>query len=139
MHAWSSDGIYSIRVKLKDEFGLESGWLNPFLVKIDGTPPTLEVMKPKQGFLYILDKQVSPCFATIMFGKITVEVNSVDNTSGISHVQFFIDDVLKATITTSPYSWMWTEKSFFRYILQVTAYDLAGNNASKQILVWKFF
>ena len=139
MHAWSSEGIYSIRVKLKDEFGAESGWSNPFLVKIDGTPPTLEVMKPKQGFLYILDKQVSPCFATILFGKITIEVNSVDNTSGISYVQFFIDDVLKATITTSPYSWMWTEKSFFRHTLQVTAYDFAGNNASKQISVWKFF
>jgi outer membrane protein assembly factor BamB len=139
MHAWSNEGIYSIRVKLKDEFGNESEWSEPFLIYIDGTPPTLEIMKPQQGSLYILNKWLSPCFATIVIGKITVEVNSADNTSGMSHVQFFIDDVLKANVTVLPYNWLWAEKVFFKHTIHVTAYDVAGNTACTQIEVWKFF
>ena len=139
IHAWISEGIYCVRVKLRDEFGAESEWSVPFLVYIDGTPPTLEIVTPQQGFLYIMGKQVRQSFSTIVFGRIPVEVVSVDNTSGVSRVLFFVDDDLKENLTNMPYTWMWRQRSFFRHVLSVTAYDLAGNFASTQMDVWKFF
>lgn len=33
-HSWSQLGVYEIRVLLKDEFGLESNWSNPFLFNV---------------------------------------------------------------------------------------------------------
>jgi outer membrane protein assembly factor BamB len=139
MHAWANEGIYSVRVKFRDEHGAESEWSDPFLVYIDGTPPTLEIVTPQQGFLYIFGKQVRPSFSTVVFGRIPVEVLSVDNTSGVSYVQFFIDGALKKNLSTSPYTWVWRQPSFSRHILNVTAYDHAGNFASTQMDVWKFF
>ena len=108
-HAWSDEGSFSIRVKLKDEYGAESEWSEAFKIIIDGTPPVLEIIKPKKGFLYLWDKPVLPLFiTTLVIGSITVEVSAVDNGSGMSHVEFYLDDVLKATDNTSEnntYSW----------------------------------
>ena len=54
------------------------------------------------------------------------------------NVEFYIDDVLKANITSEPYSWTWTDKTFGRHTIKVVAYDDEGNSASDEIKVWKF-
>ncbi len=59
-HAWSDEGSFSIRVKLKDEYGAESEWSETVKIIIDGAPPVLEIIKPKKGFLYLWDKPVLP-------------------------------------------------------------------------------
>jgi len=141
-HAWSNEGIYTIRVKLKDDSGAESEWSDAFKIIIDGTPPVLEIIKPKKGFLYIWDKPVLPLFFTTMvIGTITVEVSAVDNGSGMSHVEFYIDDVLHTkddTAVNNTYSFRWDERvPLFSYLLGAKAYDLAGNFASVELRVWK--
>ena len=35
-HAWTEEGVYSLKVKAKDEYGLESSWSEPFTVTISG-------------------------------------------------------------------------------------------------------
>jgi hypothetical protein len=76
-----------------------------------------------------------------VMGRLTVEVRAVDNFSGVSHVDFSLDDRLMITDDTAQnntYSWEWVERGFFfPYHLKATAYDRAGNSASKQIIVWK--
>jgi hypothetical protein len=140
-HAWSNEGSFSIRVKVKDEYGAESEWSETFSIIIDGAAPFLEFIKPKPNFLYMWDKHVCRFFGTLVVGEITVEVYAVDNCSGISHVDIYLDDVLKATDYTDEnniYSWLWVERgNFFPYLLKVIAYDLVGNSVSKQIRVWK--
>jgi Bacterial Ig domain len=78
-----------------------------------------------------------------VFGPITVEVYAIDNGSGMSHVEFYLDGDLQATDDTgqnNTYSWTWDERvSLFPYLLGVKAYDLAGNSASIQMRVWKIF
>ena len=58
----------------------------------------------------------------------------------IDKVEFYIDGVLKATVTSEPYSWMWDEKTpfSFKHTIKVIAYD-EENSASDLIEVWKFF
>lgn len=138
-HAWTHDGQYIVKVKCKDESGQESAWSVPFLVKIDGTAPNLEIFKPQERSFYILNTRLSPFIATVVLGKILIEGLAVDSTSGISYVQFFIDDILQKNITKSPYQWLWTKRTFFKHNITLTAYDFVGNNASAYLTVWKFF
>lgn len=138
-HMWLNEGIYRIRVKLKDKYGEESEWLEGFLICIDGTSPDVELLKPQQDSLYIFNKWIKSWPVTTIFGKITLEVEVFDNMSGMSYVHFYIDNNLKANITTQPYEWIWEKRVFFLHTIQVTAFDIAGNNASKQLLVLKFF
>jgi outer membrane protein assembly factor BamB len=63
-HAWSDEGIFAIRVKLKDAYGAEGEWSDAFTIIIDGTAPVLQFIKPKQGFMYLFDKPVLPILIT---------------------------------------------------------------------------
>jgi hypothetical protein len=108
---------------------------------------TLYFIKPKNRDLYIGDRLVPLQISkkTLVIGKITVEVYAIDNptgnTTGISHVEFYIDNRLVGNADTgvnNTYSWIWDERGyFFPYILGAKAYDLVGNSASIQMRVWK--
>lgn len=147
-HAWSEDGVYEIRVKLKDDQGAESDWSEVFQIIIDGTPPSIQILKPKKGFFYLWDKPIGPqphehiFFTTLIIGPITVVVSAVDSGSGVSLVEFYVDDELKGkdfTGENNTYSWRWDERvPLFPYILKVTAYDYTNNFASMSLRVWKF-
>jgi hypothetical protein len=79
-------------------------------------------------------------FTTLLIGKIPVIANASDNQSGIQKVEFYVDDDLKETVTTVPYSWTWSDRgNFFPYILRVDAYDNAGNKNSDELKLWKIF
>ena len=41
LHAWSEQGIYTIKAKLKDSHGAESNWSEPFIIEI--SQPDIEV------------------------------------------------------------------------------------------------
>lgn len=138
-HVWANEGWYSIRVKLRDDAGAEGEWSDPLLVCIDGTAPTLTMTKPQQGSLYICDKWRIACPATIVCGKLTVLVETIDELSGLAYVHFFVDAELEENRSALPYSWKWTERSFSRHTLNVTSYDHAGNKACMTLSVWKFF
>ena len=99
----------------------------------DTTPPTVTITSPKEGFLYFRNRMITPFFTTMIIGKIEIEVDAFDNESGIDRVEFYIDNVLKETLTSEPYSWMWDEMTFFKHTIKVIAYDKAGNTASDEI------
>lgn len=104
----------------------------------DTTPPRVEILKPMNA-LYINNNKVLSLPITVVFGSIEVEVQAVDNKSGINRVEFYVDNELRKTDTISPYSWTWREQAFFKHSLKVIVYDNAGNNATVAIPLWKFF
>ena len=115
-----------------------------FATQSEPTPPTIEITKPKVGYLYLNDKEIMKRIifdTTLIFGKITIEVNASDINSGINRVDFFIDDTLKETVNTTPYCWLWTEISFplEPRTIKVVAYDNEGNSTTDEIFVKKFF
>ena len=146
-HAWSDEGVYDIRVKLKDDVGAESEWSEVFTILIDGTPPTVQIIKPQKGFLYFGDSPIGRIrifFITVVIGSITVVVSAVDeNGSGMSRVEFYLDNVLQHSDDTGEngtYSWLWDEhSSLFPYELGVTAFDVVNNSVSLSLRVWKIF
>ncbi len=142
-HGWIETGIYEIRVKVKDEYGLETGWSDPFIIVIEDELPYVKIVTPDKRTFYLNFKDrivlKIPCLTTIIIGKIDIEVDTSDEISGICKVEFYIDDELKYNISAESYNWTWDERAFFRHKITVTAYDRAGNYDSAEIKVRKFF
>jgi hypothetical protein len=109
----------------------------------DITPPSIQITKPEKA-IYIKNYRILPFFTPFIIGDIDIKVNASDTESGMDRVEFYIDDNLKATDTTTPYIWFWDEKTFLRLLrhrntIRIVAYDNAGNNNSEEILVRRFF
>ena len=80
----------------------------------DTTPPTTSMTAPAEG-------------ATVS-GTTTVTASASDNVS-VTKVEFYLDNVLQSTDTTSPYSWSWntTTATNGSHALTSKAYDAAAN------------
>src|SRR5258708_5761893 len=83
----------------------------------DTTPPTVAITTPGNG--------------TTVSGTINVTANASDNV-GVAGVQFFLDGVVRADVTTAPYSVPWdtTTASNGSHTLNAVARDAAGNTAT---------
>ena len=104
----------------------------------DTTPPMVDIIKPTNA-LYLMNTEIFPITVPFIIGKIDINATAFDNDSGIDRVEFYIDNQYKGNDTTEPYKWVWSERAFFVYTIKVMAFDKAGNSASKELKVWKFF
>ncbi|UCD13104.1 MAG: hypothetical protein JSW60_05965 [Thermoplasmatales archaeon] len=137
-HAWSEEGEYEIRVKTKDIHNAASDWSEPHVIMIEAGSPHVEISRPKRA-VYIRDKEIFPFIVPVIFGDIQIWFWAEDSESGLNRTELYIDDELKGVFTSIPKSWLWDECVFFRHTIMVKAYDNAGNNATKEMKVWKFF
>ncbi|MBE3137458.1 MAG: DUF2341 domain-containing protein [Thermoplasmata archaeon] len=116
-----------------------------FTTQTDSTGPIVKITSPIKGFLYInfwdiITRKIPIFITTFVVGKIEVTATATDSESGVSRVEFYIDNELKANDTSAPYSWIWLEREFFfPCTLKVIAYDNAGNQNSSELKVWKIF
>ena len=115
-----------------------------FSTKTDTSPPSVAIVQPKRGYLYvnllggIIQRKVPIFITTLVIGQIEVIATASDGESGVNRVEFYIDGDLKATDSVAPYSWNWLERGgFFPYLLTVTAYDNSDNHSSLSLRVWK--
>lgn len=104
----------------------------------DTNPPTVNITKPDNA-IYLNDNRLIPFLMPIVIGSITIEVDATDAEGSVSYVEFYVDDVLKSTDTSAPYTWLWNETAFLKHTVKAVAYDTAGNNAYVELSVWKFF
>ena len=95
----------------------------------------VSIDKPKEGNLYFLDNKIIPLplGRTVIYGKITVEINVYENEFLIDHVEIYLDDEHKLNLTGPYYEWMLDEKIFFKHTIKVIAYDKMGNFATDEI------
>lgn len=86
----------------------------------DTTPPTVSITSP-----------VASAYIAAATNNVTISASASDNVA-VSQVSFYIDNILKCTDTTAPYSCVWNTKktSVGAHTIKVTAWDGAGNNAS---------
>ncbi|HTY09273.1 MAG TPA: Ig-like domain-containing protein [Candidatus Edwardsbacteria bacterium] len=70
----------------------------------------------------------APAAGATVSGTTTISATAADNV-GVSSVEFYVDGVLKATDTSSPYSYSWstTSSADGSHSLTCKAYDAAGN------------
>lgn len=110
----------------------------------DTVPPTLKILAPQNG-IYLRNHQLFSRILkhqTIIFGKITIQAAATDAQSGVSKVEFYVDDLIlpKATLYDPPYEWTWTGHSFLKHshTIVVVAYDNAGNTNQQMMTVHRF-
>ena len=105
-------------------------------------PPFVDIVSPAYG-LYFDNKKILNLPNTIIaFGKLIIQVDANDFDSGIENVQINYKNFLfeyKESITTEPYVFTWDKPCFGKWDIEVIAFDKAGNIASDNIEVWKFF
>lgn len=90
----------------------------------DTTPPTVTITSPVNG-------------GTVSrHSNVTITTSASDNV-GVTKVEFYINNTLKFTDTTSPYSYVWSVPNSrnVQYTLTAKAYDTVGNNSSNSVNV----
>ncbi|HID25874.1 MAG TPA: fibronectin type III domain-containing protein [Thermoplasmata archaeon] len=130
---------YLWKVVARDEKGLSRESPTWGFSTIDTVPPTVEIITPKEGYIYVTgeEKKQTLLKKTIILGWVEVKVH-VDDNMGLEKVCFYVNKKLRHTCYVYPYSWRWDETVFGRYILKTVAYDQAGNTATDEIKVMVF-
>ena len=105
---------------------------------VDTTPPEISIEYPEAGYLHIFNKKIAPVGITIVIGDITVKVDAIDDETGVSNVEFYIDNELQTIISFPPYEWHWDTAAFLKHTIKVIAEDMTGNKAEASIDVLAF-
>ncbi len=118
----------------------ETLWVNLSLYR----SINVDISKPLRA-MYVINKILIPFSRTLIFGNIDIEVlihgYYMDSPYPVDKIEFYVDGVLKNTMTSKPYKWTWNEKSFlkFKHKISVKAYEENELVAENEISVWKFF
>ncbi|HEC89566.1 MAG TPA: hypothetical protein ENI44_03170 [Thermoplasmatales archaeon] len=129
-----SDGKRYIAI---DAYGIEEYKVE---VTLDNTPPSLEIVYPTNG-VYFLNKFIFPSDSIYLLFSFTVEGNVSDSTD-ISSVEIFIDNVLEASISTSlSFRWECSSSIVGYHTVTVKVIDTAGHETKETLgaHVFKFF
>jgi len=139
-HAWTTEGVSHIKVKVRDTQGQESAWSDAFPFLVDGTAPNVSLTCPLARHLYLGVLLVVPFPATVVIGRILVQASAVDMLSGVARVEFLVDGSVVATNTSAPFVFLWGHLGWSRVSLAVRGVDLVGNTAvTGNLSVWKLW
>jgi len=100
-----------------------SNWGDAYpLCNVIDNPPTVRITNPANG-------------ATVS-STVSVTADASDDI-GVTKVEFYVDNVLKSTDTTAPYSWQWDTTAYANglHTIKAIAYDAVGQTATDQISV----
>jgi len=78
------------------------------------------------SFIYIRDKKIMPFFKPVVFGPVSIDVDD----KRVNKAEFYVDGILKDTITQGPYTWKWDEKAFLKHTIETRIYDQDGKSTS---------
>ncbi len=109
-------------------------------IKIDKHTPYVEIIRPIQGFIYIMNRAIFPSITgrTVIIGAVEIEAYAINGVSGIQRVEFYINGMLMDEDYIEPYEWFWTGPAIGPTIIEVIAYDHAENTATDMIVVSAF-
>jgi len=112
-----SDGQHTLMVLALDKASNPS--TASTILRLDNTPPTLLIQTPQSGMTVGL--------------TLIVSVQASD-TSNISRIEFYLQDVLVYTATNTPYQWSWDTTKYpnGEYTIEVKAYDTVGHVKTSQ-------
>lgn len=96
--------------------------LSVYLTVLEDQPPSVSITSPQNG--------------DFVKKTITIDADASDD-KGVTKVEFYIDNVLKATDTSPPYKWNWdtTKNKSGAHNLKAKAYDTINQTAEHTIQV----
>jgi len=110
---------------------------------VDTLEPVLQLRSPQTGYFYKRDgsfrKEIPDSLGCIVFGSVPVEVSVHDEGSGIKQTDILINGIIQESFTDKKFSWDWNKLGLGTYDLSVQTSDIAGNQVTEEVTVWKFF
>ncbi len=100
-------------------------------------PPVVQIKRPRNA-VYLANEELFEFYEPFIIGIIKIIVTATDH-SGIDQVKFYINNEYVGNATEPPYTWIWSERTFFKHFLKVSATDTLGLTSEYEIEVWKFF
>jgi fibronectin type 3 domain-containing protein len=99
-----------------DQNCLPTGFGDNCMVLADTTKPVTTILMPED--------------LSTVSGAVNVKASATDS-SGISKIEFYVQDVLETTDTTAPYEYAWDTQAVAdgTYTIIAKAYDAAGNSS----------
>ena len=138
-HTWSKPGVYEIKVKTREENGIESPWSQPLLIHIynDTIPPYIEFTQPKENSIYLGNTRIASIpFGIFLLGDMDIIFNVWDNESGIKSTQLYINDILSGEFYNQTCIYHFDAPSG-KYTINIIAIDNYGNEEIKSISLFK--
>ncbi|MEM1513629.1 MAG: hypothetical protein QXW78_02250 [Candidatus Thermoplasmatota archaeon] len=90
---------------------------HPWIIKCnDLSPPKMKIIKPKEGYLYIFDREICPKEGyAFVIGGITIQMDVIDPLKMVNRVEIYIyvrkfEYEPRAVIYSPPYEWKWDER-----------------------------
>lgn len=124
------DSSYPVSVKAIDasdgsKTGSATASYNVSTAAVDTVVPTVSITNPANG--------------SVVSGAMTTVTAEASDNVGVVKVEFLVDNVVKSTDQSVPYSYKWNIKkvSSGTHSIATKAYDAAGNSSSAQINVSK--
>jgi uncharacterized repeat protein (TIGR02543 family) len=98
----------------------------------------VNITRPLKNSFYLRNFRLLPLPRnTIIYGPITIKAK-VTADAEVEKVEFYIDEKLRKTDTSAPYTYRWAPLRSFRHTITVRAYDTNGHTASDEITVFKW-
>jgi hypothetical protein len=114
-------------------------WLIKLGPDTELTPPVLTKKRPRPGWIYIWDIIAFPIFIVdeaIIYDSLTFKVEA-EHQSGISKVEYFIDDQLVVEAIESPFEYLWNIDDIGSYRLKIRAYNNYGGTTQEFVTLEK--
>jgi hypothetical protein len=102
-------------------------------------PPEVGIQNPSVKYFHRFGTPVRKSLIgkTVLLGKTSI-VASVHDDSRIEKVEFYINNKLMATVTESPYQWVWRTLCFGKRTITIKAYDDSGKSSAANLDVLAF-
>lgn len=100
----------------------------------ENSPPSVSIISPKNGYLYLFNREIMKLPKTVIIGPILVEVHAFDE-SGIAKVDIYVDGQFQATLGDTM-QWTWKDRG--THTLSAKAYDAVGLTATDTINAFIF-
>jgi len=123
-----ADGEHHIEYWSIDKVGNEEEHHITNTIKIDTTPPNLNILKLESG-IYFLGKYIFPSEKTTIFGGFNFKAFAKDSQSDIFNVKFFLNDKEFFRKSKAPFIAYCSERHLGYGTIKVIAEDFAGNLA----------
>jgi parallel beta-helix repeat protein len=88
-----------------------------------------------QSFVYFKNRKIIPFFKPLVFGPLRIDVND----DKVKKAEFYVNGVLKDTLTEAPFIWNYNENSILRKKIETKIFDQDGKSTSSGEMTYYVF